>query len=446
MNLSKILYSAVQKKFSIPYVEIFKDKKLLDLGCGHGNILQQFSPKNAIGVDNNKLMLQMAKDRGHKNVKFTDLEKGIPFAKETFEAVTAVHFIEHIKNTYFLFDEVYRILRPGGYFYIDTPAANEKFWDDPDHVRPYTFGAIRRLADISNLEIVNWKYSKAYLPFRNSKNSGIKILLQKPEANMELRRRKHFPVKKWMGIGKNYFLSQMQLNRSWLKGLKEYYHWKSEKEFYKAYGKKQKEAKNLWRKKERKTEQDIKSFYAETDYWVLRQTFVHRNNCFPEIADFIPKDRKVWFCEYGGGVGPVTRWLVDRFRNVNFTVVDLPSPQLDFAKFRFKKYPNVEIVTVPENSLPLKKQYDFITCFAVLEHVTQPMILVKHLVKHLKIGGTLFVDFQWDEPEDENLAASQVQRDATINFLNTNLKVVWALDKNWKKDGGFGQYIKMKEV
>jgi SAM-dependent methyltransferase len=81
----------------------------------------------------------------------------------------------------------------------------------------------------------------------------------------------------------------------------------------------------------------------------------------------------------------------------------------------------------------LKKKYDIVTCFEVLEHVTEPLKIVKHIVDHLKIGGTLFIDFIADEAGDENLAQSQAQRNDTIDLLNTNLKVIWALDKNCTK-------------
>lgn len=265
---------------------------------------------------------------------------------------------------------------------------------------------------------------------------------KKPSNRNEINVQQHFPLKKWIGLIKNYLLSRIGLNRYWLRELRDYYQWKSEQEFYSVYQRKRKEVAKLWKKKERRTEGAIRSFYKETDYFILRQMFIHKNNCFPEIADFIPKDRPVSFCEYGSGVGPVTKWLIPRFSNINFTLVDLDSPTLNFAKWRFEKQSKVKFMTVPLHSFPLKKTYDLICCLAVMEHVSQPLALVKHFIKHLKTGGTLFIDFQYDEDENENLLKSQAQRNATIDYLNHNLKIVWALDKNWRKDGGFGQYIK----
>lgn len=254
--------------------------------------------------------------------------------------------------------------------------------------------------------------------------------------------RKRLPLAKFLGLLKNYALGKIGLNRKWLDELREYYGWKDDNQFWKTYYKKRKEASKLWYQKIRKTEKQIRSFYAESDYWVLRQMYIHKNNCFPEIAKFIPKTGNVLFCEYGCGVASVTAWLIPRFDNLKYSLADINTPTLKFAKWRFRNNKNVEIIKIPLNNLPFKKKYDFITCFEVLEHVTQPLKIVKHLVDHLKIGGILFVDFIADEADDENLAQSQAQRNKTINFLNKNLKPIWALDKNWKKNGGFGQYTK----
>jgi len=266
------------------------------------------------------------------------------------------------------------------------------------------------------------------------------------KKGQNLRVKKHFPAKKWLGIIRNYLLGKIGLNNYWLKELKEYYGWEKDGGFYKNYNQKQKFIKTLWKKKGRKTEKDIRSYYAETNYWILRQMFIHKNNCFPEIADLLPKDRTIDFCEYGSGVGPVTKWLSPRFPKGKFTLVDLPSPVLEFAKWRFRRNNMTKFLTVPPQRFPLKEKYDFITCFAVLEHVTKPLKLVKHLVDHLKADGTLLIDYQYDEGTNENLFQSAEQRDKTIDYLNKNLKIIWALDKEWKKDGGFGQYLKPKKI
>lgn len=49
------------------------------------------------------------------------------FDNETWDVVICVQTMEHIPNIWDISDEVYRILKPGGYFIIDCP------WDYPYH-------------------------------------------------------------------------------------------------------------------------------------------------------------------------------------------------------------------------------------------------------------------------------------------------------------------------
>src|SRR5205823_1670804 len=130
------------------------------------------------------------------------------------------------------------------------------------------------------------------------------------------------------------------------------------------------------------------------------------------------------FCEYGCGVAPVTAWLRSRFPRWRFTLVDLPTPTLAFARWRFRRFPNVELEEPGLGAdLPLTRAYDVITCLDVLEHVINPLEVVRHLVDHLKPGGELRLNFI-DAPGGENLVESAAQRADTIAYLNRALEAV----------------------
>src|SRR5439155_6145436 len=73
--------------------------------------------------------------------------------------------------------------------------------------------------------------------------------------------------------------------------------------------------------------------------------------------------------------------------------------------------------------LPLRRAYDVITCLDVLEHVVNPVQVVRHVVAHLKPGGTLYVNFI-EAPGGENLEESAAQRAETIAFLNETLEAI----------------------
>jgi predicted SAM-dependent methyltransferase len=71
-----------------------------------------------------------------------DLEKfPWPFADNFADRVWAIHLVEHLRCLLVPFmDEAWRILKPGGEIYIETPnagASPDLQWCDPTHVRCY---------------------------------------------------------------------------------------------------------------------------------------------------------------------------------------------------------------------------------------------------------------------------------------------------------------------
>ena len=239
---------------------------------------------------------------------------------------------------------------------------------------------------------------------------------------------------------RNQVLDRLGLNRGWLAELSAYHRGMTIEEFWVRYTLGRMEASTLWEAKPRTGESDYRSFYAETGYFVLRQMYYHRNDCFHHVAETM-RGREGDFCEYGSGVAPVTAWVRRRFPAWRYTVVDLPSPALDFAKWRFRKFPNVEALSPGFGpDLPLSRSYDVITCLDVLEHAINPLEIARHLVAHLKPGGTLHVNFI-EDPGGENLAESAAERAATIALLDRELQPVLPLHAA-VRDEVYGRYVK----
>lgn len=220
-------------------------------------------------------------------------------------------------------------------------------------------------------------------------------------------------------------LDRLGLNRRWLRELSAYYRGIAIEEFWVRYTLGRMDAATLWQRKPRVTESDYRSFYAETDYFVLRQMYYHRNDCYHWIAARLKRAGRAGdFCEYGCGVAPVTAWLRPRFPAWRYTLVDLPTPTLDFARWRFRPFPGVELREPGlGDDLPLDREYDVIVCLDVLEHVVNPLAVVRHLADHLKPGGALLLNFI-EAPGGENLAESAAQRAATIGYLDATLRAV----------------------
>jgi O-antigen chain-terminating methyltransferase len=119
---------------------------VLDLGCGRGEWLRLLARHQmaALGVDNNAAMLDEARQQGLQVVE-ADL---ITFLRttdaESIGAVTAFQVVEHLPQNILLelFQQAWRVLRPGGVLLLETPnpenlqVAAYSFWLDPTHVRP----------------------------------------------------------------------------------------------------------------------------------------------------------------------------------------------------------------------------------------------------------------------------------------------------------------------
>jgi dolichol-phosphate mannosyltransferase len=89
----------------------------LDAGCGSSMIVQSLT--NAIALDYN-----FAKTRLLHHLRIPAVRASafaLPFKDETFDCVVNSQVIEHIPRDQVLFDEMWRVLRPGGMLIIGTP-------------------------------------------------------------------------------------------------------------------------------------------------------------------------------------------------------------------------------------------------------------------------------------------------------------------------------------
>ncbi|MBW3012639.1 class I SAM-dependent methyltransferase [Candidatus Woesearchaeota archaeon] len=110
----------------IKFVGNIRNKKILDLGCGFGDHAKLYIKKGAkkvTGIDASKEMIKIAKERKIPNTEFFigDLNKKLPFPKNSFDFATASLCIDYLRNLDRFLKEVYRILKPNGVFCFSTP-------------------------------------------------------------------------------------------------------------------------------------------------------------------------------------------------------------------------------------------------------------------------------------------------------------------------------------
>jgi ubiquinone/menaquinone biosynthesis C-methylase UbiE len=128
---------------------------MLDIGCGSGFIfsLIQDEFEKLYGIDITQAMLERVDTSSGKiNLQIAQAEN-LPFAQNMFDLVTGYSVLDHFEDFVVIFEQAYRVLKPGGVLYFDL-IPNQKYWqalkDLPLHVTP-------PYADIIHREL-NWFY------------------------------------------------------------------------------------------------------------------------------------------------------------------------------------------------------------------------------------------------------------------------------------------------
>lgn len=100
--------------------KIHADSVVLDVGAGAG-IIQHMNvkgiAKTVYGVDLDERVI----DNPNLDKGFVSDAENLPFEDNYFDIVFSDNVLEHLDNPFEVFNEVYRVLKPGGYFLFKTP-------------------------------------------------------------------------------------------------------------------------------------------------------------------------------------------------------------------------------------------------------------------------------------------------------------------------------------
>ncbi|OGL42702.1 MAG: hypothetical protein A2W05_06710 [Candidatus Schekmanbacteria bacterium RBG_16_38_10] len=148
-----------------------RNSKILDIGCGLGqkiDLLKKEGFLNITGVEKNPSIVKKDIERGLD--VYTVEQFNEKYSSEKYDLIFMSHIIEHFHyNDLIIFMEKYLMhLKNGGYLLIMTPVFQEEFYNDFDHVKPYSpqgilqvFGEknsnFQYFSDIS-LELVDLRY------------------------------------------------------------------------------------------------------------------------------------------------------------------------------------------------------------------------------------------------------------------------------------------------
>lgn len=167
--LHRIRYAGFRKKIAhaLGLCPDHKPQVILDIGCGDGHLLNLFKDSagesvETHGVDFNLQAVEAAAAAGHHTYagRFEDVR----LPDDTFDLVYASHVIEHVEDPKGFTQKIFRILRPGGIFWFETPNIGSldarifrnKHWGGYHFPRHWFFfdpASIKRLAEQTGFEI-----------------------------------------------------------------------------------------------------------------------------------------------------------------------------------------------------------------------------------------------------------------------------------------------------
>ena len=168
----------------VNYLDLEKGEKVLDLGSGLGIDVFLASEKigpegHSVGIDASEEMVQkaavIAKKNGYENVEFKQGEiENLPFDDETFDAVTSNCVINLSTDKLRTYEEIYRILKPGGRILISDIVTDgelpEEIRKNPEAWASCIGGAVEKVeylniiekAGFENIDVISQSIFESY--------------------------------------------------------------------------------------------------------------------------------------------------------------------------------------------------------------------------------------------------------------------------------------------
>ncbi|MCP4229024.1 MAG: class I SAM-dependent methyltransferase [bacterium] len=152
--------------------EHIDNERLLDVGCGHGFFLSLLGPGwKGIGLEPAAAAVEYATGELGLDVRRGFLNRE-GFKRESFDAITMFHVLEHAYSPCLDLDICYDLLKPGGYIYIEVP----------------DFGAA-----VSRWRGRRWWYIMRFHTYYFDRHTLLRMLAKAGFAPVDV----HFPKKYW---------------------------------------------------------------------------------------------------------------------------------------------------------------------------------------------------------------------------------------------------------
>jgi len=175
-------YSKVIEPYRVKVAD--ENSKTLDLGCGN-------KPRNPFGASF-VYGIDLKADKENRILSADLAVESIPFGDSEFDYITAFDFLEHIPRVAYLparafpfvllMNEIWRVLRPGGYFLSYTPVYPfPSAFQDPTHVNFITVNTFSQYFDNHHRQAKIYGFEGKFEVVSQALNSGHLITLLRKE-------------------------------------------------------------------------------------------------------------------------------------------------------------------------------------------------------------------------------------------------------------------------
>ena len=104
--------NVIQKEIIQKYTDFINNKSILDLGCGNGSLLEFTTPKNYIGIDFSKEMLDLNPNPNTFCFDFNTDECWNFIKHQNFEMFVSFSALQWAKNLDFIFENIKNLNKP----------------------------------------------------------------------------------------------------------------------------------------------------------------------------------------------------------------------------------------------------------------------------------------------------------------------------------------------